>query len=96
VGGWKPEHGRERVTLDRVVAQVDYICQLTGSARHVALGSDFDGGLGLHKIPAGLDSVADLRFIGDALVARGYSPLEVEAILGGNWLSLLHRLLPEN
>jgi membrane dipeptidase len=96
VGGWKPEHGRERVTLDRVVAQVDYICQLTGSAQHVALGSDFDGGLGLHKIPAGLDSVADLRFIGDALVARGYSPLEVEAILGGNWLSLLHRLLPEN
>lgn len=96
LGGWKPQDGREAVTLDRVCAQVDYICQLTGSARHVALGSDFDGGVGLHKIPAGLDSVADLRLIGDALAVRGYSPHDVEAILGGNWLSLLHRLLPEN
>ena len=95
VGGWKPEHGREGVTLDRVCAQVDYICQLTGSARHVALGTDFDGGFGLHKTPAGLDSVAELRLIGHALAARGYSPPDVEAILGGNWLSLLHRLLPE-
>jgi membrane dipeptidase len=95
VGGWKPEDGRAGVTLDRVCAQVDHVCQLTGSARHVALGSDFDGGLGLHKIPAGLDSVADLRLIGDALAARGYAPPDVEAILGGNWLSLLHRLLPE-
>lgn len=95
VGGWKPEDGRAKVTLDRVCAQVDYICQTTGSARHVALGSDFDGGLGLHKIPAGLDSVADLRLIGGALAARGYSSPDIEAILGGNWLSLLHRLLPE-
>ncbi len=95
VGGWKPEAGRAVVTLDRVCAQVDHICQLTSSARHVALGSDFDGGFGLHKIPAGLDSVADLRLIGDALAARGYAAPEVEAILGGNWLSLLQRLLPE-
>jgi membrane dipeptidase len=95
VGGWTPADGREGVTLDQVCAQVDHICQITGSASHVALGSDFDGGLGLHKIPAGLDSVADLRLIGDALAARGYAPFAVEAILGGNWLALLHRLVPE-
>ena len=95
VGGWKPADGRHGVTLDLWCAHADYICQLTGSARHIAVGSDFDGGLGLHKIPAGLDSVADLRLIGGALAARGYAPPDVEAILGGNWLSLLHRLLPE-
>jgi membrane dipeptidase len=94
-GGWKPGDGRQAVGLDRLCAQVDHICQVTGSARHVALGSDFDGGVGLHKIPAGLDSVADLRFIGTELAARGYAPHDVEAILGGNWLSLLQRLLPE-
>jgi membrane dipeptidase len=94
--GWKPADGREAVPLGRLLEHIDYICQCTGSDRHVAIGSDFDGGLGLHKIPAGLDSVADLRSIGDGLAAAGYPQASVEAILGGNWLSLLAQVLPED
>jgi membrane dipeptidase len=94
-GGWQPSEGRQAVTLNHVTAQIDHVCQLTGDARHAALGSDFDGGFGLEAVPSGLDSVADLRLIGEALGARGYSPKAVEAVLGGNWLNLLRRALPE-
>jgi membrane dipeptidase len=39
--------------------------------------------------------VADLGRIGDALSERGYSEADVEDILGGNWLRVLRRGLPE-
>jgi len=96
VEGWTPEQGRQTVTLDHVVAHVDHICQLVGSADHVGIGTDFDGGFGLQEAPQGLDSIADLGFIGSALQARGYSQGEVEAILGGNWLRILLRILQGN
>jgi membrane dipeptidase len=94
-GGWVVEDGRAVVPLDRVVQQIDYICQRVGDAGHVGLGSDFDGGWGLAMTPEGLDSVADLRLIGDALAVRGYSQEDVGGVLSGNWLKLLRRSLPE-
>ena len=93
--GWEPSQGRECVTLSNVAAGIDYICQMLGDAAHVGLGSDFDGGFGLDKVPYGLDSVADLRLIGEALEARGYDQQDIEGILGGNWLRFLERALPE-
>jgi membrane dipeptidase len=94
-GGWLPEDGRAVVTLEHVIRQIDHICQLAGDAQHTGLGSDFDGGFGLDQIPAGLDSIADLRFIGESLVRSGYQPADVDAILSGNWLRMLCRGLPE-
>ncbi|MGH2544640.1 MAG: dipeptidase [Ardenticatenaceae bacterium] len=94
-GGWTPGDGRELVTLDDVAVQIDYMCQLIGDARHVGIGSDADGGFGLEKMPTGIDTVADLSRIGNALAARGYREEEIEAILGGNWLRFLRRTLPE-
>lgn len=94
-GGWLPEDGRAVVTMEHVVRQIDHICQLAGDARHTGLGSDFDGGFGLDQIPAGLDSIADLRFIGESLERSGYQPADVEAILSGNWLRMLFQGLPE-
>jgi membrane dipeptidase len=93
--GWTASEGRQAVTLDEVVAHIDHICQVVGDVEHVGLGSDFDGGFGLDKVPLDLDTVADLRLIGDRLSARGYRPGEVEAVLAGNWLSVLRRALPE-
>jgi membrane dipeptidase len=93
--GWTTAEGRQAVTLEEVAAHIDHICQIVGGVEHVGLGSDFDGGFGLDKVPSGLDSVADLRLIGDTLSARGYRPKEVEAVLGGNWLRMLRRALPE-
>jgi membrane dipeptidase len=95
LGEWRPGDPRELVTLNHVVAQIDHICQRVGSSAHVGIGTDFDGGFGLDKVPAELDSIADLGLIGDALGARGYSQEDVERILGKNWLSILRRALPE-
>jgi membrane dipeptidase len=94
--GWTPEQGRQAVTLDQAVAHIDHICQLVGSADHVGIGTDFDGGFGLQDAPQELDSIADLGFIGSALQARGYGQGEIEAILGGNWLRILRRILLGN
>lgn len=92
--GWRPEQGREGVTLARVAQMIDYICQLTGSTAHVGIGSDFDGGFGLDKVPAGIESVADLHRIGEALLPHGYTQSEIRQILGGNWLRVLRAALP--
>ena len=92
---WSPADGRQAVTIDDVVAHIDHICQVVGDAGHVGLGSDFDGGFGVDKVPLGLDSVADLRLIGGELSARGYDSGDVEAILNRNWLRVLRRALPE-
>jgi membrane dipeptidase len=74
---------------------IDYICQLTGSANHVGIGTDFDGGFGAESIPDGLDTVADLWSLGAALRARGYAEDDVAKILGGNMLRKLREALPE-
>ena len=93
--GWKRSHGREMVTLQHVVAQIDYLCQIAGDAGHVGIGTDFDGGFGLQSVPAGLDTIADLRKLEPLLHEKGYSHADVESIMGENWLSILRRVLPE-
>jgi membrane dipeptidase len=95
VAAWSPEDGREAVPLDRLVAQIDYICQLAGDARHAGIGSDFDGGFGLQAVPAEIDTIADLQKLAPLLKEKGYTDNDIAAILGGNWLSLLHRTLPQ-
>jgi len=49
---WTKNDSKSRVPLETLVAAIDTICQLTGSARHVGIGSDFDGGFGVEKKPA--------------------------------------------
>ncbi len=44
--GHKMGDPKEFVTLDNVLAHIDHVCQLLGDARHVGIGSDFDGGFG--------------------------------------------------
>jgi membrane dipeptidase len=95
----KPDHKRgepkHTVTIDDVVTAIDHVCQLAGSALHVGIGSDFDGGFGVEDIPQGFDTVADLHLIGEALADRGYAPDDVAAVLGENWLRILRRGLPD-
>jgi membrane dipeptidase len=92
VHGWTRD--APPVTLADVVRHIDHICQLTGSARHCGIGSDFDGGFGVESTPRELDSVADLGLLAGALAAAGYGEDDVAGILGGNWLRLLERALP--
>jgi membrane dipeptidase len=93
--GWVRGDRKERVTLANVIASIDHVCQLTGSARHVGIGSDFDGGFGAESIPQEFDTVRDLMLIGPALATRGYSQDDIHAILSGNFLRILRASLPK-
>ncbi len=83
-----------KLSLDQYIAVIDYVCQLTGSARHVGIGSDMDGGFGYDSIPAELDTVSDLHYVGVRLEGRGYGQDDIRAILGGNFLRILRAALP--
>ena len=80
------------VTLELVCNQIDYICQLAGDARHVGIGSDLDGAFGTEQSPADLDTIADLVKIPDILARRGYSPTDIEGIMGQNFIRFLQRV----
>lgn len=82
---------RTAATLAAAADHVDHICQVAGSARHAALGTDLDGGFGTEQSPADLDTVADLARFPGILRARGYAEPDVAAILHGNWLGLVRR-----
>src|SRR5690606_16570494 len=74
VPGWKRGvTPREVVSLTHVADQIDHICQITGDARHAAIGSDLDGGFGVESCPHDLDTIADLSKLAPILHARGYS-----------------------
>jgi membrane dipeptidase len=90
---WNRGDPKGDVTLSTVIDAIDYVCQLTGSAAHVGIGTDFDGGFGVEAIPAELDTVMDLLKVADALRARGYSESDIEAVMGGNMLRQLRACL---
>ena len=87
---------REEVSLEMVVDHIDHICQIAGDARHVGIGSDFDGGFGLQSTPKEIDTIADLQKLVPLLLSRGFSEENAADILGGNWINFLHRSLPES
>jgi len=89
--GGVPTH---HVTLDHLVDHIDHVCQLTGNRRHVALGSDLDGGYGAEECPHGLDRHCDVLKLGEILNRRGFSDDDVEAFFGGNWLRFFGEVLP--
>ena len=86
---------RFEMGLDQVVRQIDHICQLTGNALHVGIGSDIDGGFGRDETPRELDTVADIAKLADALRQSGYQEEDVTCIMGGNWQRLLEQSLPQ-
>lgn len=93
--GWKKTDGREGLTLSNVFApHIDHICQIAGNADHVGFGTDFDGGFGVESAPRDMNSIADLKNLESILSARGYSPSDVEKIMGKNWMQFLQENLP--
>lgn len=85
------ESSNEGVTIRTVVDHIDHICQLAGSSRHAAIGTDLDGGFGTEQAPTDLDTIADLQVLVDLLADRGYSDDDIARILHGNWLRLLRQ-----
>lgn len=85
---------RQFVPLQNVVDHYDHICQLAGNSRHIAIGSDLDGGYGTEQCPIGLDSIADLQKLAGHMSDRGYTEEDINAAFHGNWLRLLTDSLP--
>jgi membrane dipeptidase len=76
----------EGLGLSSVVDHMDHICQIAGNTRHVAIGSDLDGGFGTEQTPEDLKTIADLQKLAPLLRARGYTEADVAGIFHGNWL----------
>ncbi|MBW8012748.1 MAG: peptidase M19 [Chloroflexi bacterium] len=93
---WTKGGDQAMVSLQRVADQIDYMCQIAGDARHVGIGSDFDGGFGLQSVPHEIDTLADLQKLSVLLGASGYQDENIAAIMGMNWLNLLSDNLPES
>ncbi len=64
-----------------LIDHIDHIAKVAG-VDHVGLGSDFDG---VHSLPEGIDSAADLPKITQALMGSRYSAADCDKILAGNF-----------
>jgi membrane dipeptidase len=85
--GWKRgETDPKLVKIQDAADHIDHICQLAGSARHCAIGSDLDGGFGKEQTPGDLDTIADLHKLESILASRGYNSADIDGIFFGNWL----------
>jgi len=97
VQGWirgKSDPKKMGVSLKLVINNIDHICQLTGSSRHAAIGSDLDGAFGKEQCPYDLDSISDLQMIPGKLSEIGYSVTDIQNIMSNNWIRFLKKNLP--
>ena len=90
------ELGKRRATLNDVVRHVKHICDLTGSATHVGLGTDMDGGLGREQIPVEIETIADLGKLTGSLQIAAVPEAAVANMIGGNWLRYFSERLQPN
>jgi membrane dipeptidase len=93
VPGWKHGvQGQLRPSLDSSVRHIDHICQLAGNTKHVAIGSDLDGGYGAEQCPQEIDTIADLHNLKPLLQQHGYTQNDIEGIFHRNWLRFFERV----
>ena len=83
------------VDMQRVVDNIDIVCQLAGNTRHAAIGTDLDGGYGVEQTPRDFDRFRDLQQLPDLLSRRGYSDADINGIMHGNWLRFFLEVLPD-
>ena len=77
-----------RPSFSKLMEHIDHIAKVAG-IDHVGVGTDFDG---ITSAPQGLDSVADLPKITQALLDRGYTETQIRKILGGNLLRVFREV----
>jgi len=77
--------------LEKMIDHIDHICQLAGNANHVGIGTDLDGAFGREQCPYDLESIADIKKVPELFLKRGYTELDLENLMHGNWLSFLRK-----
>jgi membrane dipeptidase len=95
IPNWTPSTAPETVTINHLIAQIDYYCQLAGDSNHTGIGSDLDGGFGYPLLPNGMDTISDLQKLEPLLLKKGYTGTDVANIFGLNWKKHLELILPE-
>ncbi|GAB4570731.1 MAG: dipeptidase [Rhodothalassiaceae bacterium] len=78
---YRAEHPYPYATIENVLDHIDHVVALAG-IEAVGIGSDFDG-VG-DSLPVGLKDVSAYPALIDGLIARGYSDIDIEKIMGGN------------
>ena len=82
--------GEGDITIDNVIDHMEHAAVKAG-IDHVGLGSDFDG---IKKTPRGLENVAKLPLLTARLAERGWKEEDIKKVLGGNFIRVLHQVLP--
>jgi membrane dipeptidase len=88
------EYKKRQCTMEDLLAHVRHICELTGNARHVALGTDMDGGVGREEIPREIQSAGELCKVADALSGMGFPDEDVKNVMSENWMRYFSENLP--
>jgi membrane dipeptidase len=86
---WLHDNKIPRAPLKSLIDHIDHVATVAG-VDHVGLGSDSNG---RDFLPAGMDSVADLPEITQALLDRGYRADDIKKILGGNMLRVFRNVV---
>ncbi len=87
---WQRHRNRSQpVPLDVLINHIDHAVKIAG-IDHVGLGSDFDG---FRVTLVGMEDCSKLPNITKALLARGYSELDVRKILGENMLRVFRQVM---
>ena len=77
------------VTVDHIIQHIDHIVSLVG-IDYVALGADYDG-IGTNTV-FGLQDVSQFPDVTMALLEHGYSQMDVEKILGKNFMRVFREV----
>lgn len=75
--------------LEVMIDHIDHICQIAGNSLHVGMGTDLDGAFGREQCPYDIETIADLQKVPLLLSKRGYTELDIENMMHGNWLRFL-------
>lgn len=77
--------------LEKMIDHIDHICQLAGNANHVGIGTDLDGAFGREQCPYDLETIADIQKVPALFSKRGYTSIDLDNLMHGNWLRFLRK-----
>jgi membrane dipeptidase len=77
--------------MEVMVNHIDHICQIAGNTLHVGMGTDLDGAFGKEQCPYDLETIADLQNVPGLLKKRGYTDIDIDNMMHGNWLRFLRK-----
>lgn len=88
-----PEYVGERPNIDLLIRHIDHVCQLTGCADLLCLGSDFDG---TNPMLPGLEDVTKVPDLIIMFEKLGYKTVDIQKIMGENLINILKEIFNDS